>query len=260
MYVRLAFAVAAHLEPEILIVDEVLAVGDAEFQKKCLGKMDEVSRQEGRTVLFVSHNMAAVENLCTSAILLQNGSVSLSGTAQTVAAEYLRRAPVRTDRLRLSRPAWAKNWITDVRLLDDHGCERSSFGLGESITVEVRFSGDGTLRRPVLGIVVNHQTKGAVGGVNSRMTGYQPARSEHSAGIFRCRVKRPPLLQGEYSLDVWLGDGPVDVDMVAEVLQFSVEERDVYNSGVLPFKHMGLIFLEPTWSFEAGEEALQVRA
>ena len=79
MYVRLAFAVAAHLESEILIVDEVLAVGDAEFQKKCLGKMNDVSKGEGRTVLFVSHNMAAIQELCTKAIILENGSVKHFG-------------------------------------------------------------------------------------------------------------------------------------------------------------------------------------
>src|SRR5437867_8160647 len=89
MYVRLAFAVAAHLEPEILIVDEVLAVGDAEFQKKCLGKMQDSSRQEGRTVLFVSHNLAAIRNLCRSAILLKNGRVSKMGPAEEVCASYL---------------------------------------------------------------------------------------------------------------------------------------------------------------------------
>ena len=88
MYVRLAFAVAAHLEPEILIVDEVLAVGDAEFQKKCLGKMGEVSKS-GRTILFVSHNMAAVKELCSNAILLQNGQLTYSGTAEEVVDKYL---------------------------------------------------------------------------------------------------------------------------------------------------------------------------
>jgi lipopolysaccharide transport system ATP-binding protein len=89
MYVRLAFAVAAHLEPEILIVDEVLAVGDAEFQKKCLGKMKDVSGQ-GRTVLFVSHNMAAINTLCTQAILLKNGKVTHSGKTDDVVSEYLK--------------------------------------------------------------------------------------------------------------------------------------------------------------------------
>jgi lipopolysaccharide transport system ATP-binding protein len=89
MYVRLAFAVAAHLESEIMIVDEVLAVGDAEFQKKCLGKMGEVSKGEGRTVLFVSHNMGAVKELCKTAVLLNNGQVSYSGNAKDVVKEYL---------------------------------------------------------------------------------------------------------------------------------------------------------------------------
>ena len=89
MYVRLAFAVAAHLESEILIVDEVLAVGDAEFQKKCLGKMGEVSKGEGRTILFVSHNMLAVQNLCNSGILLNNGEIKRKGLIKDVVNEYL---------------------------------------------------------------------------------------------------------------------------------------------------------------------------
>jgi len=89
MYVRLAFAVAAHLEPEILLVDEVLAVGDAEFQKKCLGKMGDVAR-EGRTVLFVSHNMAAVRNLCARSILLEDGRVTIDGPSEDTVDRYLR--------------------------------------------------------------------------------------------------------------------------------------------------------------------------
>ena len=89
MYVRLAFAVAAHLEPEILIVDEVLAVGDAEFQKKCLGKMKDVSVNEGRTVLFVSHNMAAVKSLCNSCLWVQSGEYKLMGKPDYIIKEYL---------------------------------------------------------------------------------------------------------------------------------------------------------------------------
>jgi lipopolysaccharide transport system ATP-binding protein len=89
MYVRLAFSVAAHLEPEILIVDEVLAVGDADFQRKCLGKMENVSRNSGRTVLFVSHNMQAVQNLCKTGILLSRGRLIASGNMETVISKYL---------------------------------------------------------------------------------------------------------------------------------------------------------------------------
>jgi lipopolysaccharide transport system ATP-binding protein len=89
MYVRLAFAVAAHLEPEILIVDEVLAVGDAEFQKKCLGKMKDVSVNQGRTVLFVSHNMPAITQLCNSAVLIKEGEVQKTGLADSVVRHYI---------------------------------------------------------------------------------------------------------------------------------------------------------------------------
>jgi lipopolysaccharide transport system ATP-binding protein len=98
MYVRLAFAVAAHLEPEILIVDEVLAVGDSEFQKKCLGKIDEVSRREGRTVIFVSHNMSAVNSLCSKALYLDQGKMQEIGETNSVVSKYLTRMQDRNDR------------------------------------------------------------------------------------------------------------------------------------------------------------------
>lgn len=89
MYVRLAFSVAAHMEPDILLVDEVLAVGDSEFQKKCLGKMEEVTRKQGRTILFVSHNMAAIQSLCKKCVLIEKGSVKMIGDTESVVNEYL---------------------------------------------------------------------------------------------------------------------------------------------------------------------------
>ena len=99
MYVRLAFAVAAHLEPDILVVDEVLAVGDAEFQRKCLGKMQEVSRREGRTVLVVSHNMGVVTSLCTRALWIDQGSICYSGNPEAVVGRYLAQTAPGQDRL-----------------------------------------------------------------------------------------------------------------------------------------------------------------
>ena len=97
MYVRLAFAVAAHLESEILIVDEVLAVGDAEFQKKCLGKMGDISKGQGRTVLFVSHNMAAVKSLCSKGIVLENGQLAFNGSSEQSVSYYLKRGGTKTS-------------------------------------------------------------------------------------------------------------------------------------------------------------------
>jgi lipopolysaccharide transport system ATP-binding protein len=116
MYVRLAFSVAAHMEPDILVVDEVLAVGDAEFQKKCLGKMDEVSRSGGRTVLFVSHNMGVITNLCTTVLWLDQGAVRKSGAARDVVHEYMAMAAPSQDQIfrldGLARP----HYLDDDRL------------------------------------------------------------------------------------------------------------------------------------------------
>lgn len=118
MQVRLAFAVAAHLEPEVLIVDEVLAVGDAEFQRKCLGRMQDVSRSDGRTVLFVSHNMDAVQRLCDRAVLLERGRLVASGTTASVVGQYLARA---------NAPSAAGAWI------ELSSVERTGNGAAQSV-------------------------------------------------------------------------------------------------------------------------------
>lgn len=117
MYVRLAFAVAAHLEPEILIVDEVLAVGDAQFQKKCLGKMGDVASKEGRTVLFVSHNMAAMRSLCNTGVFLNSGKVVLTGDIDVVADEYLKMWI--TNKARVSKKSGTR--FIEVSVQDQYG-------------------------------------------------------------------------------------------------------------------------------------------
>ncbi len=145
MGVRLAFAVAAHLEPEILVVDEVLAVGDAEFQKKSMGKMSEVA-SEGRTVLFVSHNMAAVHNLCKSGILLDEGSLQELGQVTDVVQSYLS-VSTTTSAVILcknhpGRRRPSTNIIERLRFLDNIGQETRSFGVGDNIQVEIELDSD----------------------------------------------------------------------------------------------------------------------
>jgi lipopolysaccharide transport system ATP-binding protein len=145
MYVRLAFAVAAHLDPEILIVDEVLAVGDAEFQQKCLGKIEQVSGEEGRTVLFVSHNLSAVRRLCKRAIVLQNGVKILDDQAHTAVLAYLRSG--RDERLNggAAKPALTPHdgghdeaALTGIYLLSADGQEQAQFNLNDAIAVRLR--------------------------------------------------------------------------------------------------------------------------
>jgi lipopolysaccharide transport system ATP-binding protein len=145
MYVRLAFAVAAHLEPEILIVDEVLAVGDAQFQKKCLGKMDEVSTKDGRTVLFVSHNMEAIKNLCSRTILLNKGEVISDATTEKALMLYNEmtrdikvdsETGINDEKYRRGEGAIR---FTSVELLNMHGEKQTTFEMGETIRFRLSY-------------------------------------------------------------------------------------------------------------------------
>jgi lipopolysaccharide transport system ATP-binding protein len=142
MYVRLAFAVAAHLEPEILIVDEVLAVGDAEFQKKAIGKMQDVSHNEGRTVLFVSHNMAAVTNLCGKSFILQNGVIINSGPTRKIVEQYIsldnkNSGEILKDDI-IYRQKCPKADFTAIRLVSNN-IVSDSFGIGEEIQIHLEY-------------------------------------------------------------------------------------------------------------------------
>ncbi|HKP54364.1 MAG TPA: polysaccharide ABC transporter ATP-binding protein [Chloroflexia bacterium] len=148
MYARLAFAVAAHLDTEILIVDEVLAVGDSAFQKKCLGKMGDVARREGRTVLFVSHNMSAIQRLCSECKLLEAGEIRAQGSPVTVIADYLSLALGGAS----PGPTGAMNSGQDItwRVLDEEGSETRTWRYGEKLTVEVSVSTATALYRPAI--------------------------------------------------------------------------------------------------------------
>lgn len=141
MYVRLAFAVAAHLDSEILIVDEVLAVGDAEFQKKCLGKIGDVSKNQGRTVLFVSHNLAAIKSLCDDSILLKHGKLEFKGSSEEAVSRYLRNysnSPSVELLQRTDREGNGKVLVSEVSCLDKNGWLSDYFLSGDSLTIKVK--------------------------------------------------------------------------------------------------------------------------
>ena len=138
MYVRLAFAVAAHLDSDILILDEVLAVGDAEFQKKCLGKMDDVAKNQGRTVLFVSHNMAAVSKLCKSGVLLKNGVVQYNGNSSDAISRYLASDPF-VNSLLSERPDMGPIKITKIEIRDKSNNVVDTVQSGDDLSVCLYF-------------------------------------------------------------------------------------------------------------------------
>ncbi len=199
MYVRLAFAVAAHLEPEILIVDEVLAVGDAQFQRKCLGKMREVAQGSGRTVLFVSHNLGAVRQLCSRALLLRDGRLEQAGPVAPVLERYLQLAGDGARGPVPAAPADGPVRVLACRTLDADGRPAEEFKLGATWRMEV----DLEVRRECARLVVALGLVGAEG--EAVQTCWMPP-AEFSSGRHRVtfRQDRVHLAAGGYRLLVGL--------------------------------------------------------
>jgi len=208
MYLRLAFAVAAHLEPEILIVDEVLAVGDAEFQKKCLGKMREVAAT-GRTVLFVSHNMAAIGRLCTRGLLLSGGCVAACGDAEAVVGEYASDV----------QPSYSITFPEDGRrpsIIEIH-VDRQAI-VAHDLVVDISFTSPWPIQNPIGGIVLRTRAGEPVWGSNNR---FHPSAGQPKAqarGVLRCEARGLPVIDGDYLLSVWLADWHQDYDSKLDVL------------------------------------------
>lgn len=263
MYVRLAFAVAAHLNSEIVVVDEVLAVGDAEFQKKCLGKMGDVARS-GRTVLFVSHNTAAVSGLCTSTIVLKSGRLDFVGNTASAIERYLSagalESSAETSALDQFRSPSSLPIITTLRMCDGNGRSQASYSAGEDISVEVSFSPNPnvSMRRVMMGVIVNSGLGAPVGAINMRMSGQTANIVPTASGIVVCTFRKPRLSPGHYTLDIYLGDGSSDYDIVKGAIGFAVEGTDFYGTGVALFSNLGPMLLEADWNVTQAESALAV--
>ena len=236
MYVRLAFAVAAHLEPDILIVDEVLAVGDAAFQKKCLGRMGHVAR-EGRTVLFVSHSMATVQNLCTRGLVLDRGTISFLGSATDAVTHYvstLSRHDFGWADLKdhPGRAADMRPLIQSIALRGRSGISyRDTVTSGDDVVFEVAYD-TGALELDYAVIGVNSHLGERVCTVGTHLSRGFASRFR-GAGTLECRLPRLPLTPGEYSLVVALGTNLPrrNVDAVEDALRFRVESDDYYGTG-----------------------------
>jgi lipopolysaccharide transport system ATP-binding protein len=197
MYVRLAFAVAAHLEPEILIVDEVLAVGDAEFQKKCLGKMKDVAN-DGRTILFVSHNLEAVRRLCTRGILIQSGRVAMDSDIEQVAEAYTKTAAINTPKVLQNRNLGLT--IFDIKLRNQDGQYGTTFRPGDDLIVELSYEAKTPIPLPFFSIVI-FNFKGSCFAANMRLDGFQPRVLSGTCQL-SCVFKSVPLLPQSYTVQL----------------------------------------------------------
>jgi len=239
MYVRLAFAVAAHLQPEILIVDEVLAVGDASFQKKCVGKMGEVASQ-GRTVLFVSHNMPSVARLCQRVVFLEKGAITKDGPTQEVVEYYqskdsqngqndLAQRPDRTGSGRLR--------FTGVRLCSEKG-EVHTVTSGEDLTVELYFDASEQIfpRTTRLGISIITTGGTELVSFDSASGNFDP-RCIPAKGVFRCRIPRFPLIRGKYQLWLYAAINGEEADRVEDALRIEVVSGEYPRVGYFAIDH-----------------------
>ncbi|HEX8501570.1 MAG TPA: polysaccharide ABC transporter ATP-binding protein [Pyrinomonadaceae bacterium] len=261
MYMRLAFAVAAHLEPEILLVDEVLAVGDAAFQKKCLGKMGEVAR-EGRTVLFVSHNMTAVNQLCSRAVLLAGGRLALEGRTQEVVAEYFRAGSDGGGERVWPEPEGApgndRMRLRAVRLVSG-GAVNNEPDIDKELSIEVEFW---NLQPGARNQAVNIYLFDGVGNVVLSTANTNAANAvedawfsqNHEAGLYRsvCTIPANFLNEGTYHVTVYLVTlGPVAVEAEAQqVLSFNVFDTGVMREAGAGGRWDGVVRPRLPWRTE----------
>ncbi|MBK8418680.1 ABC transporter ATP-binding protein [Candidatus Villigracilis saccharophilus] len=252
MYIRLAFSVAAHLDPDILVVDEVLAVGDTEFQKKCLGKMNDVVGQ-GRTVLFVSHNMAAVQALCQRGIVLQRGSMIFSGTQNEAIRNYVdsvNKPDVFLSDLSL-RPGSGQIRITNAYLRDAEGHPLNAAQSGQEIFVCLRYKANKNYAGGAVktGIIVYDQQGIAIFTHASIIQGLE-FRKVPEEGVFICRIPRLPLPASNYFVECSVKVDNEYSDRVENVMNLEVIHGDFFGTGFFPGERQTMCLVDGEWSLE----------
>ena len=253
MSVRLAFAVAAHLEPEILIIDEVLAVGDAEFQKKCLGKMQDVAAA-GRTVLFVSHNMPAVKNLCSRAIRLRDGRLAFVGSTNEAIEQYLSSGPLGLSSRNLSDPELKRKGTGTVRFefaeaVTLNGEAISALPMGEGFRLRMQLLAQETVSNVVIGIGIFDSGGMRVCGLNSQHTArWTFSISANQSALYCCELNNVNLGPGIYRFNLQLKRslGNQVLDAIENALTLEIAATDVYGTGHVAAGN-NVIFLHPRW-------------
>lgn len=245
MTVRLAFAVAAFLEPEILVIDEVLAVGDAEFQKKAIGKMQDISRGEGRTVLFVSHNMATVKSLCTRGIVLENGKVVFEGGIDEAIYEYLYFKKENINLIERKDRVGAGN----IKIIDVKIHNSKMLMTGKSMRVELFYK---TLNESFIvsefGMSVWDFKENRIISLSSSFK--NQLVNIAASGSIICEIPNIPLVKGTYKLNCFVSSIFSIEDYIENVMEFDVEEDDVFGTGKTINPEWGMISVEHNWIIE----------
>lgn len=252
MYVRLAFAVAAHLEPEILIVDEVLAVGDANFQKKCLGKMQDVSTKEGRTVLFVSHNMAAVIQLCARGLLLKAGTINQEGDVTSVVGAYFGDTIVSTSgeydlAAHPARSSKSRPIIRRIRLYNENNTIGTQLTPEEHCSIEIDYEAHEMIAMPRWAIAIEDNLGRRLMTFTSYFA-HNDVKPVSGTGTVRCSIDSLGLGPGQYLLSVSIGDKQSGlIDSLDGFARFEVRWNNNFENGEQYHQVYGPVLRASKW-------------
>ena len=250
MQVRLAFAVAAHLEPEILIIDEVLAVGDAEFQKKCLGKMQDVAKG-GRTVLFVSHNMAIIRGLCGHCILVRNGTIAKQAPTEDALADYqTSNVTGHRNGQKMENSFVVHNsdeFVRSVEVFSASG--KNTTRMGGDLTIRIQYSLSDTPSRLAIGIAIEDA-------FGTRMFNSTPSREDpalllraEAHGFIECHFDQLPLTPGQYYITLVAANRGSEILRKPCVAYFEVTPFDLFHTGQIPTARDGYFFVRSNWRY-----------
>jgi lipopolysaccharide transport system ATP-binding protein len=258
MKVRLAFSVAAHLEAEILLIDEVLAVGDAVFQNKCLAKMDEIAHR-GRTILFVSHNMAAVQNLCNRVIVMNTGRIIFDGETEAGISAYMSGILGGSDDAQVADLPRESGMLPVLRKIEFfNGAAEPVNGIsaGKALTVKIHYQHTEPLKDPYFGLRFETSSGVKVFFLQTRiLEGHLPDLP--AEGVLTCHIPKVPLLPGTYYVSVGCGIMNQQLDFINRARQLQIVEADVFGTGILPQPRQAMVLVDADWEIPAAQAGIK---
>ncbi len=255
MQMRLAFAVAAHLDPEILLIDEVLAVGDTEFQKKCIGRMGQVSRS-GRTVIFVSHDLGSLKSLCPTSILLKQGTLAFHGNTEDAIAQYMTNTVDEKSSLisQKNRKGNGSVIFTKIELLQGSKLIPSnSFISGDQLTIKLHYTVSSTsikISDVHVGIQIHDFLGKFVTVFNNKTSGFNFSHLPKE-GFFECTVDKLPITSGNYSVSAGLIINNILADQVSNISEFSVSPGDFFGTGFVKKEKREGVYIPHNWEIKS---------
>jgi lipopolysaccharide transport system ATP-binding protein len=249
MHVRLAFAVAAHLEPEILIIDEVLAVGDQEFQKKCLGRIQQIAEGDGRTVLFVSHNMNSVNRLCDRAVYLRNGRLVSIGPTADVVTEYMNSAMETQEVDLLARPRFRGLAPSIAGFTCSPARNAQHVASGAPVVFRLDLNVTEPIRNASVTVMFSNDQGYRILGISSRCEGELSTLAIGKQSVC-CEVEKLPLAAGRYIVDLEIFSGSKVADYIQHATVIDVQFGDYFGNGRTLFSFEGSVLTRSRWTFQ----------